>query len=220
MAVALTMLIAAVPAQANHEGTYQAVPINSSQTSVPAPTLQQQGEYMLVRIMKANGITPNTVESFTLEEEDALNAATDGKNIMFTKKLWTTLTTDDQRAFVLAHELAHINLNHIPKTVGRKTGLSIFSRIAQSIFGNSSAASLATRAGLALADLRFSRNAEYEADERGLILMTNAGYDTQGAIETLEVLHKASPNGTPEFLRSHPVSENRIKRLGKAYHKD
>ncbi len=215
--LAVMALVTALPAQANN-ASYQAVPINSAQASVPSLSLQQQGEIMLVRIMKANGITPNTVETFKIDDEDTLNAATDGKNIIFTKKLWTTLTSDDQRAFVLAHELAHIDLNHIPKTVGRKVGMNIFSRIAHGLFGGSPAINLATRAGLALADLRFSRSGEYQADERGVIFMTKAGYDSQGAIETLEVLHKASPSNTPEFLRSHPISENRMQRLGKAYH--
>lgn len=219
LSVTLAMIPPAMAQNTQSGAVYQAVPIDSNQTSVPVSNPQREGELLLGNIMRANNVPTTAVKGFVIEKEDSLNAATDGQTILFTEKLWNTLTTKDQRAFVISHELAHIYLNHIPKTVGRKVGLSLFGRLANSIFGSSPSAALATRAGLALADLRFSRSAEYKADEQGLIFMTKAGYDSKGAIETLDILQKASGGGTPEFLRSHPLSQNRIERLSKTYQK-
>ncbi len=72
---------------------------------------------------------------------------------------------------------------------------------------------MASQAGLVLTDLKFSRGQEYTADEVGLKLMTQAGYQPQAALETLSVLEKANTSGTPQFLRSHPLNRNRVESL-------
>jgi predicted Zn-dependent protease len=195
-------------------------------TPAPAPTMvgtpQQQGDAILKRLLSSNGIDPLKAPPFRIEKEDSLNAATDGKAIMFTEKLWNTLTTTDQRAFVISHELAHIQRNHIPKTVGRQVGLSLLSRAVGSWLSRSPAtvttalASKVTQAGLLLADLQFSRSNEYDADRAGLVLMRQAGFSPQGAIETLTILEKNNPSTQPGFLRSHPLSRQRMEALVRA----
>ena len=70
-----------------------------------------------------------------------------------------------------------------------------------------------TQAGLVLADLRFSRSNEYDADKAGLVLMRQAGFNPQGSLETLAILEKNNPSTQPGFLRSHPLSRQRIEAL-------
>ena len=145
-------------------------------------TPQQQGEAILKRLLVANGIDPLKTPPFKLTDDNTINASTDGKSIIFTSRLWNTLTTTDQRAFVIGHELAHIQRHHIPKAVGRQVGLSLFSRAIGSWLSRSPAtvttalANQVTQAGLVLADLRFSRSDEYDADNTGLLLMRHAGF--------------------------------------------
>jgi Zn-dependent protease with chaperone function len=177
------------------------------------------GELIIHHLLTSNGLSKDTVKSFELQNEDMLNAATDGSNVLFTQQLWNTLGKDDRRAFVLSHEIAHITLNHIPKTVGRRVGFGLLGRVLGGVIGGSSGgvtgaiANQAINAGLGLYDLKFSRGAEYDADEQGLVYLRNAGYDTHAAIETMDVLKAAGGGSTPEFLRSHPMEENRIDRL-------
>ncbi len=183
---------------------------------------QQEAEALLSHILQANQLAANTVEKFELVDSEDLNAATDGKKIIFTKALWDALTRNDQRAFVLSHELAHISLNHVPKSMARRVSFLGLGHFLSKYFSKSESKknqvlSQASQAGLVLADLKFSRRAEYGADNLGLKMMVEAGYDPNGALETLDILAKASPSQTPQFLRSHPLSKNRIRRLVEHY---
>jgi predicted Zn-dependent protease len=62
--------------------------------------------------------------------------------------------------------------------------------------------------------LPFSRSHESEADEIGLFLAAEAGYDPRAAI-TLWQRMAASAKGAkpPEFLSTHPSESTRIERL-------
>lgn len=194
------------------------VPYTAS-TAPLSGTPQQQGEAILKRLLSSNGIDPLKAPPFRIEKEDSLNAATDGKTIMFTEKLWSTLTTTDQRAFVIGHELSHIQRHHIPKAVGRQVGLSLLNRAVGSWLSRNPAtvttalASQVTQASLVLANLRFSRSDEYDADHYGLLLMRQAGFNPQGAIETLQILEKVNPATQPGFLMNHPLNRQRVEAL-------
>ncbi|MBX2861344.1 MAG: M48 family metallopeptidase [Vampirovibrio sp.] len=190
----------------------------AEEKAVLAPAAyQESARTMLSKILSSNQLPASTVQQMIVVESDTLNAATNGQEIQFTRKLWDTLQTDDQRGFVLSHELAHITLNHVPKAQARRVGIFAADKILGHVLGSSSQSAGVLRqisqAGLVLADLRYSRGAELSADDRGLTLMENAGYNPQGAIETLEILDKASGSSTPQFLRSHPMSKNRIQAL-------
>ncbi|MBK8191094.1 MAG: M48 family metallopeptidase [Vampirovibrionales bacterium] len=193
-----------------------------TQVSVSAAAEQAQAEALLQRILSANGLSAQKVAGIRLTPDKTLNAATDGRQIVFTQELWRVLKTDDQRAFVISHELSHITQQHVPKTQLRRLGLLAFGRWAQSRFSRDGALTgpllnTATQAGLALTELTFSRQQEYGADEMGIQYLTRAGFKPQAAIETLEVLDRASPTRTPQFMLSHPLSKNRIRELSRRY---
>jgi len=62
--------------------------------------------------------------------------------------------------------------------------------------------------------LPFSRSHESEADEVGLYLSANAGYDPNAAIGLWERMGAASGGGgPPEWLSTHPSEATRIERL-------
>jgi predicted Zn-dependent protease len=62
--------------------------------------------------------------------------------------------------------------------------------------------------------LPFSRADESEADEMGLFLSANAGYDPNAAIGLWERMGAANGGGgPPEFLSTHPAESTRIERL-------
>lgn len=194
----------------------QPVVVKPASTAHPA---NEPAQVILKHLLSANQIPEGVVERFEMDEDDVLNASTDGKNIYFTNKLWNTLENNDQRAFVLAHELSHITHNHVPKTMRRRIGLSVLGRVFSGLFGGSTGAlaNQAAQATMVLTELKFSRGAEYEADESGVQYMVNAGYDADGAIGTLEILEANSQGGTPQFLRSHPLSRNRIQSISEKY---
>ncbi len=61
--------------------------------------------------------------------------------------------------------------------------------------------------------LPFSRKHETEADEIGLVLMSKAGYDPRESVNFWDRFSKAGGKAPPEFLSTHPNSENRREHL-------
>jgi len=76
------------------------------------------------------------------------------------------------------------------------------------------AAITATQAAAMDTQLRFSRSNEQEADRIGMQTMVAAGFDPHAAPSMFERMLRAARymggNRVPEFLRTHPLSENRI----------
>ena len=74
-----------------------------------------------------------------------------------------------------------------------------------------------TRAALGvggqLGTLKFSRDDESAADQIGLQLMAEAGYDPRRASAFWERMAELSGNGGPEFLSTHPHSTTRAEQI-------
>ena len=81
---------------------------------------------------------------------------------------------------------------------------------------NMSAANAVMVGGQAVAmqsQLNFSRDMEREADRVGYGVMTDAGYEPQGFVSMFEKLQQAArlnDNGAFPYLRSHPMTTERI----------
>ncbi len=187
-------------------------------TSSGASPKPQTAQQIVDKLLRDNNIPTTKVASVKLDTQDVLNAYTDGQNIVMTQKLWHALKTNDERAFVLSHELGHIMANHVTKSTFRNAGFSIFTRIIASSTGNAWVANGASL-GLQLANLKFTRNQEYEADERGMIEMKTAGYNPSAALAVFKVLQVGSgSNGKAvEFLQTHPIPQSRIDQLVKKH---
>ena len=174
-----------------------------------------QAQAIVSRMLQANQLPPNFVQQVYVEKNDVVNAYTNGQSIRMTTNLWDRLDNNDEKAFVLGHELAHVYLKHIESTGRRKFGLGILGTLL-SVFLHP-VAGQAAQVGIGLVDKKFSRNLEYQADELGVQFMQRADYNPSAAIEVFKVLKAASASGHPEFLRSHPIADSRIRSLAKKY---
>lgn len=185
--------------------------------SITKSSESQALQQMIRGILSANGLSQDLVQQAYVEPSDSLNAYTDGTRVVVTEPLWRKLTTADQRAFVVGHELAHDVLHHIEKTTARRVGVVVLDRVFGRFLPNQPLRT-ASQLGLQLVDRKFSRNDEYQADELGIQLMRKAGYRPQAALQVFDTLKKASARGaTPEFLLTHPIPESRIQALSKKY---
>ena len=131
--------------------------------------------------------------------------------------------TEDELATVLAHELAHLSQRHFSRGVeqqkkqqpltyaGMLAGLVLIATTGSSA---GLAALSASQAAAIDSQLRFSRSNEQEADRIGMQTLEEAGMDPHAAPAMFERMLAASRysggNRVPEFLRTHPLSENRI----------
>ena len=131
--------------------------------------------------------------------------------------------TEDELATVLAHEIAHLSQRHFSRGVEfqqKQQPLALAAMLASlvvmaTVGGDAGMAALsATQAATQDSALRYSRGNEQEADRVGMQTMVDAGMDPHAAPAMFERMMQASRyssgNRMPEFLRSHPLSENRI----------
>jgi beta-barrel assembly-enhancing protease len=142
-------------------------------------------------------------------------------------------TSRDELASVLAHELSHVTQRHISRSiaVGKRQSLigaaaMILGVLAAARSNSIDAANALIVGGQAAAiqgQLNFSRDMEREADRIGFSLLTGAGYSAAGMAAMFEKLDQSSrlnDNGAYPYLRSHPLSSERIgearARLGTA----
>ena len=132
----------------------------------------------------------------------------------------------DELASVLAHELTHVTQRHIARGITNSRrqsmiGLAamIIGVIAASRAGSADAANAAIaggQAGMIQGQLNFSRDMEREADRIGFQLLTGAGFAPSGMASMFEKLDHASrlnDNGAYPYLRSHPLT---VERIGEA----
>ncbi|USE38733.1 M48 family metalloprotease [Endozoicomonas sp. SCSIO W0465] len=188
---------------------------------VPDPQLKDYLENLIFRLAASSQLQDHRLVPLVIDSP-VLNAfAAPGGIVGVNTGLFLNAETEAQFAAVLAHELAHLSQRHYARNVEEARNQSIpnAAAILGSILimatagGDAGAAALtSTVAGMQSARLRFSRQFEREADNIGITTLAKAGFDPQAMPEIFEQMNKASRYGSrpPEFLLTHPVTENRI----------
>jgi predicted Zn-dependent protease len=187
---------------------------SAASTPPASQTTEATAEQILQKLCTANGINRKQLGSMTLKQSDTINAYTDGKNIVMYSKLWDLLKTEDRRAFVLGHELGHIRAGHVIKGGVLSTSLSVLSRVVSQASGNA-LVGIGSQLGAQLIGLKYTRVQEYQADDLGFQFFQKAGYRPEASVEAFKIMSQASQGGSQkvEFLRSHPLDQNRIDQL-------
>ena len=142
--------------------------------------------------------------------DSTLNAfATPGGYIYFYTGLIKYLDNEADFAGVMAHEMAHAAERHSTEQLTQKYGTSLLISI---IFGDEPGKLVQIASGLAT--LKFSRDDESEADERGVEYLNPTPYDARGVAGFFEKLKaQGQTSNVPQFLSTHPSPDNRIEAI-------
>jgi len=153
-----------------------------------------------------------------VEKNDQLNAyCMPGGKIMVLSGLVEKIdATDDELAAVVGHEIAHALREHGRERMSQAYVQQFGLQALASMVGGSLGSVAAQGAGLG-SQLFFSlpngREQEREADKMGLELAARAGYNPDAAVTLWQKMSAQSKSSPPEFLSTHPASENRIADL-------
>ena len=161
---------------------------------------------------------PDLPYEFVVLNNSVPNAwALPGGKIAINRGLLTELEDESELAAVLSHEIVHAAAAHGAAQMSRGQVIGIGATIAaiagsQTDFGGL----INTGAQLGAASLlaSYGRDDELESDEYGMIYMSRAGYDPQGAVELQKTFVELSGNRQQDFISglfaSHPPSQSRV----------
>jgi len=145
-----------------------------------------------------------------------------GKIGVYTGLFRVTKDEEPKLAAVLAHEIVHALARHVAermdKELQRTLALAAMrGELKEAGINSDARRRILIAMGLSsqVSDiLPFSRMHESEADHEGLLLMAQAGYDPQEAIDFWERMERfTGGDRIPELLSTHPSYETRSKHL-------
>ena len=178
----------------------------------------------VVSYLNANGMQ-NDVQNykwqFNLVADKQANAwCMPGGLIVVYEGLLPITQDEASLAIVLGHEIAHAVARHsaeqMSTQIKQQYGIQGVGALASVLGVGTNTISLGqamASAGLNLANLKYSRNHESEADYMGLIFAAMAGYNPEAAVTFWQRMASASTSNTSEFLSDHPSDATRIKNI-------
>jgi predicted Zn-dependent protease len=154
-----------------------------------------------------------------VEKNDELNAyCMPGGKIMVLSGLVEKISaTDDELAAVIGHEIAHALREHGRERMSQAY-VQQFGLQALAAFVTKGAGGGAIMQGAGMGSQLFfalpnGREQERESDKIGLELAARAGFNPDAAVTLWQKMGAQSKSAPPEFLSTHPASENRIADL-------
>jgi predicted Zn-dependent protease len=159
---------------------------------------------------------PNLNWRFIVLDTDGVNAlAAPGGLIHITRGALSLMKSEAELADVLGHEIIHITEKHTLKAIqkGKATQIAAEETGAGSNAIFSELVNKATNAVMA----GFGRGEELEADEKGLVLANEVGYDPGKLAVFLNTLTERNKSSSEKqgLFASHPEMKERLEKLAK-----
>ncbi len=168
--------------------------------------------------LAATSERPNLPWTFRVVDDPVVNAfALPGGFIYVTRGIFAHLNSEAELAAVVGHEIGHVTARHSVSQLSKQQlaqlGLAV-GTIASPEFEQF--AGLASQA-LGVLFLKYSRDAESQADELGLRYLRRGNYDPREMPHVFEMLDRVSQaqggGRVPQWLATHPNPENRRGRI-------
>jgi|GEM_PF-407521 len=170
----------------------------------------------LVRVSARNKIS----YTFKLVDSSEINAfALPGGFVYVNRGVIEAASNEDELAGVLAHEIAHIVARHGADQAVRSGLIGAGLGALGGLLGRGTSSTVSKMAAEMVAAgvfMRFSRQAEREADQIGARILSDAGFNPRAMIsffDKLAALQKNQPNAVQKFFASHPSPTERSENL-------
>lgn len=150
---------------------------------------------------------------FEIVDDSTVNAfAVPGGHIYVNRGTIAAADKVDMLAGVMAHEISHVVARHVIKQMQQQQTINVVGGI---LLGQNPGAleQIAAQVIAGGAMARFSRADEKQADDMGLDLMNQAGYDPHGMLDLFQKLLAMDQSGNSSvsrFFADHPGTQDRI----------
>jgi beta-barrel assembly-enhancing protease len=149
---------------------------------------------------------------FHVVQDDTLNAfALPGGVVVVHTGLINATRRPEELAGVLAHEVQHVEQRHSLEGMVKNLGLRAVWALVTGDLGST----LAGQAALQMTSLKFSRDAEAEADEKGFDALVKQGIDPSGMPAFFKTMSEKAADAPVAFISTHPLSKDREEALQK-----
>jgi predicted Zn-dependent protease len=139
--------------------------------------------------------------------------ATPGGSIVVFRGLLDRTDSAEELAGVLAHEIQHVMHRHATKAILRQAGASVL--VAALVGDVSAVVAFGIQSARALGDLRYSRQAELEADRDGMRMLHAAAVDPGGMVSFFQGMQReeGAQRSAARYLSTHPAAADRVPAL-------
>lgn len=181
-------------------------------------------------LLNSRETRPDQEFEFFAVKDPMINAfALPGGFMGFNSGLILTAQSESELAGVMAHEIAHVTQKHLARMIAgqRYSILNSLAALALAVLASrtnpqaAQAVLIGSQARQIQSQLDFTRDHEKEADRIGLNILISAGLDPRGMSEFFERLQMAGrfrENGAPSYLRTHPITYERIADIDNRTH--
>ncbi len=195
--------------------------VMSSDEVVGDPEIQDYIQNLGMRLA-SNGPDKTQSFNFFVVRDNSINAfAMPGGVIGVHTGLIVAAKNESELAGVLGHEIGHVVQHHLARMLAQQKNDSIISMAGMALAVLSAranpqlatAAMTASSAGAVQKQLDYTRTHEREADRVGIDILEKSGFDTNAMAAFFETMQKGTrfvEGSAPSFLRTHPVTGERI----------
>ena len=161
------------------------------------------------KICSNNNINRETIKVHIIIKDDINAFAMPGGHLVVYSGLIKASDNPDELAGVIAHEISHIELDHVMKKLIKEIGLSVLISMTS---GNGSAETIQKISKL-LSSSAFDRKLEKEADISAVEYLINAKINPESLAEFLYKLadNKSDEASYESWLSTHPDSKKRAE---------
>lgn len=195
--------------------------IRASTRTVRDPILKYYVRNNVYRLAEKSGLTGIALRTVLIDSPQINAFAVAGGIVGVNLGLFLYARDESEYSGVIAHELAHLSQRHYARGIEAQRALTpwmlagMLASIAIAAAGGGEAgmaAAASTQALMMDKGLRFSQAREREADRIGLNTLVRAGLEPDGMARMFERMLRAFrfDDKPPEFLLTHPLTENRI----------
>jgi len=169
------------------------------------------------RKMAAASERPQLPWEFHVVNDASVNAfALPGGYINVTRGLMTAITDEAELATVVGHEIGHVTNRHSVQQISRAQVAQLGLGVGMILRPDLQPLGSALGSGLSVLFLKYSRDAENQADLAGFRYALGQNYDVRHMINMFQVLEGVSQlagggGKLPEWLATHPNPENRLQ---------